>query len=70
MSEAAQPKRERLKSTHIVVVVVWAVLAGWLMGAMTMSVVDAIYYGDGPLNVQQAQAADDEVPGASTHPKP
>ena len=74
MSELVQPKRRPLAGTHLAVVIVWFIIAGWLMGAMALSVVDAVFYGDGPLNTQidgqPAPAAGDAAPPAKTPPTP
>ena len=70
MDDAPQPRRAKLGPIHMAVMVVWLVVAGWMLGAMITSVVDAVFFGDGPVKTGQAQGVGAEAPTASTRPTP
>ena len=67
MADVDQPTPKTLKRPHMVVMALWLMVALWLMGAMIISVVDAVYYGEGPLNAATVNQADPD-PGEATPP--
>lgn len=70
MSETTQPTLRKLGNAHWVVLAVWAVLMAWLLISMISSVVDALFFGEGPIETQQVQAAPDGSPPAPQAPTP
>ena len=70
MSETVQPKRTKLGNAHWTVLAIWAVLTGWLLISMISSVVDSLFFGDGPLKTEQAQVAPDAATPAPQAPTP
>ena len=62
MAETAQPQRRKLGNAHWTVLTVWGVATAWLLLSMISSVVDALFFGDGPIKTEQVQAATDQAP--------
>lgn len=68
MSDTVQPKRRKLGGAHWAVLTVWGIVTAWLLIAMITSVVDALFFGDGPAKTEQVEAAPAEATGALQPP--
>ena len=49
MTDATPTHRNKMSSSHWVVLGVWGVMCGWLVISLLTGVISALFFGDGPI---------------------
>lgn len=70
MPEPTVRRRRKLGPFHWAVVVVWFVLAGWLLVSVVGSVVSDAFFGDGPVKPAPTDSSRGEGPAPPPSPDP